>query len=780
MRFALPLLLLLPAVATAAEVQFNRDVRPILSENCFACHGPDQKKVKGKLRLDVERSAKGEAKSGAAAVVPGDPKSSELLKRIAAAGQDHMPPAETGKSLTKEQVTTLTKWIEQGAKWEDHWAFTPIRRPAEVASGKEQFAKQIDAFVNAKLKEKGLTPAADADRVTLLRRLTFDLTGLPPTPKEVEDFLRDTTPGAYEAVVDRLLASPAYGERMAAFWLDVVRYADSVGYHGDQPVSVWPYRDWVVKAFNDNMKFDEFTRWQLGGDLLPTPTQDQKVAAGYNRLGMMSAEGGVQPKEYLAKYAAERVRAVGGGWLGLTTGCCECHDHKFDPISLKEFYRLEAFFADIQEQGLYGGSNFGSSMAIATPEQEKKLADLDAAAKTREKQSAAVKVLAGGFVTPSADKSAKEAKAARDGFERGLPSTLITVAVPPRPIRVLPRGNWMDDTGEVVEPGVPAVLPQPAKKDKRLTRLDLADWLVSKENPLTARVLANRLWKQFFGAGLARKMDDLGSQGEPPTHPELLDALAYDLRETWDVKRFVKTLLMTAAYRRSSVATAEHKENDAFNLYLARQNRWRLDAEMVRDSVLSVSGLLVNKLGGPPAKPYQPRGYWAFLNFPTREWQNDTGDGLYRRTLYTHWQRQYLHPTLLAFDAPTREECTADRVRSNTPLQSLVLLNAPEFVEAARVFAERVVTDGGATTDERIDFAFKLALSRTAKPVEKETLAALLQKHREQYAKDAKAADEVLKTGAKPANAKLDKTELAAWTSVTRTILNLHAGVTRN
>ncbi len=766
------LLLAVAPLAFAQDFQFNRDVRPILSENCYACHGPDQKKVKGKLRLDVEKHAKAEAKSGAVAIVPGDVKASELLKRIVVDGKDHMPPADTGKTLTKGQIATLTTWIEQGAKWEDHWAFTPIKKPASPAT--------IDQHLDATLKAQGLTPAGGADKVTLLRRLTFDLTGLPPTPKEVEDFLKDATPAAYETVVDRLLKSDAYGERMAAFWLDVVRYADSVGYHGDQPVSVWPYRDWVVKVFNDNMPFDQFTRWQLGGDLMPNPTQGQKVAAGYNRLGMMSAEGGVQPKEYLAKYAAERVRAVGGGWLGLTTGCCECHDHKFDPLSAKDFYRLEAFFADITEQGLYGGSEFGTSLRIATPEQDKKLADLDAATKVKERQAAGMKLLAGVTVTPPADKAAKDAKASADGFRGGLPSTLITVAVPPRQIRVLPRGNWMDDTGDVVEPGVPAVLPQPAKKDKRLTRLDLAEWLVSKDHPLTARVLANRLWKQFFGAGLARKMDDLGSQGEPPTHPELLDTLAFELRETWDIKRFVKSLVMSQTYRRSSVATAEQKEKDPFNLWLARQNRWRLDAEMVRDNALSVSGLLVNKLGGPPAKPYQPRGYWSFLNFPAREWQNDTGDGLYRRTLYTHWQRQYLHPTLLAFDAPTREECSADRVRSNTPLQSLVLLNAPEFVEAARVFAERLLTDGGQTTDERIDFAFKLALSRPAKPAERETLTELLKKHREQYAKDAKAADEVLKTGSKPANVKLDKTELAAWTSVTRTILNLHAGVTRN
>ena len=764
------------ALAADKPVEFNRDIRPILSDNCYACHGPDARKVKAGLRFDLEKTAKAATKSGAVAIVPGDVKKSELIARVTATDESHMPPAESGKKLTKEQIVTLTRWIEQGAKWEDHWAFTPIRANPNRQGG----GHPVDAFILAKLTEKGLKPSPEADRVTLLRRLSFDLTGLPPTPKEVDEFVADQSPTAYEKVVDRLLASPRYGERMAAFWLDLVRYADSVGYHGDQAVSVWPYRDWVVKALNDNMKFDRFTREQLAGDLLPNPTTEQKVAAGYNRLGMMSAEGGVQPKEYLAKYAAERVRAVGGGWLGLTTGCCECHDHKFDPLSTRDFYRLEAFFADIQERGLYSGEDFSPTMPLPTTEQKKRMTELEEAATAKGNQAAGLRGAVGIAGAFRANTSATAASKARDDFRKSIPSTLATITVPPRQIRVLPRGNWMDDTGEVVQPGVPGVLPQPTKKDKRLTRLDLADWLVSKDNPLTARVLANRLWKLFFGAGLARKLDDLGSQGEPPTHPELLDHLAFQLREDWDVKRFVKRLVMSGTYRQASTATPELREKDPFNLWLARQGRWRLDAEMVRDNALAVSGLLSPKVGGPPAKPYQPPGYWAFLNFPTREWQNDTGENLYRRGLYTHWQRQYLHPALLAFDAPTREECTADRVRSNTPLQSLVLLNDPEFVEAARVFAERVLTDGGKTTDERLDFAFRTALSRAAKPAEKEALAALLAKHREQFQKDAKGAKELLGVGARPADAKLDTAELAAWTNVTRAVLNLHASVTRN
>jgi hypothetical protein len=779
-RFAFTVLLIAtPAFAADRPVEFNRDVRPILSDNCYACHGPDTRKVKAGLRFDQEKLAKAATKSGSTAIVPGDVKASELIARITATDDTHMPPGESGKKLTKEQVATLKMWIEQGAKWEDHWAFTPIKQ-VEVTGSKEQGAHPIDSFVRTKLAEKGLKPSPEADRVTLLRRLSFDLTGLPPTPVEVDAFVGDTSANAYEKQVDRLLASPQYGERMAAFWLDLARYADSVGYHGDQEVSVWPYRDWVVRALNANMPFDQFTREQLAGDLLPNPTTDQKIAAGYNRLGMMSAEGGVQPKEYLAKYAAERVRAVGGAWLGLTTGCCECHDHKFDPLSTRDFYRLEAFFADIQERGLYGGEDFSPYLPLPTDTQAKRQAELDAVADKAGKVVPGSRAVVGIAAAEPVVKKSAAANKARDDHRNSIPKTIATVTVKPRPIRVLPRGNWMDDSGEVVEPGVPAVLPQPAKKAGRLTRLDLADWLVAKDNPLTARVLANRLWKLYFGAGLARKTDDLGSQGEPPTHPELLDLLASRLRADWNLKKFVKLLVMSGTYRQASVTRPELREKDPFNLWLARQGRWRLDAEMVRDNALAVSGLLSAKMGGPPAHPYQPPGYWSFLNFPAREWRNDTGENLYRRGLYTHWQRQYLHPALLAFDAPTREECTADRVRSNTPLQSLVLLNAPEFVEAARVFAEDVLANGGATTDERIDFAFRKALSRVAKPTERETLTELLTKHREQFANDPKAAKELLTTGARPANAKLDAAELAAWTNVTRAVLNLHACVTRN
>ncbi|MFO0808587.1 MAG: PSD1 and planctomycete cytochrome C domain-containing protein [Gemmataceae bacterium] len=789
-------------VADDRAPEFNRDIRPLFAENCFACHGPDARQRKAGLRLDVESNAKSARKSGAVAVVPGSAAKSELIARLRATDDGRMPPAESGKSLTPKQIELLERWVAAGAPWADHWSLTPITRPTPPAAADAAFVKgPIDPFVLDKLAERGLTHAAEADRVTLIRRLSFDLTGLPPTPAEVEAFLNDGSDGAYERVVDRLLASPHYGERMAAFWLDLARYADSVGYHGDQPISVSPFRDYVIRAFNDNKPFDRFTVEQLAGDLLPNATLEQKVASGYNRLGMMSAEGGVQPKEYLAKYIAERVRAVSGAWLGVTLGCAECHDHKFDPFTTRDFYRLEAFFADIKEQGLYsGGTDWGPSVPVPTSAQQHELdaAEARVVAVTKRYESPTPEVAAAQFswavalmpLSPPVRAAAwrleprrrdlAAAEKAKADLLKSVTTTPVTLAVLPRTVRVLKRGNWMDDTGEVMDPGVPGVLPQPAAKAGRLTRLDLAGWVTAGDNPLTARVLANRLWKLYFGAGLSRKLDDLGAQGDWPTHPELLDFLAGRLIDSgWDVKALVRLVVTSGTYRQSSQATPEVREKDPFNRWLARQGRFRLDAETVRDNALAVSGLLAGTVGGPSVKPYQPPGYWSFLNFPAREWQNGRGDDLYRRGVYTHWQRQYLHPALLAFDGPSREECTAERVRSNTPLQSLVLLNAPEFVEAARVFAEAVVRQPR-STDERLDWAFRRALSRPIRPAERDLLADLLDKHRAEYRADPKAAGELLKVGSRPAAGDVDPAELAAWTSVTRAILNLHASVTRD
>jgi Protein of unknown function (DUF1553)/Protein of unknown function (DUF1549)/Planctomycete cytochrome C len=811
-------------------IEFNRDIRPILSDSCFACHGPDKNKRKADLRLDTREGLLGKDKH-TGVVVPGKPDDSELWRRVCATdGDERMPPKQFGKELSDTDRQLLRRWIEQGAKWEGHWAFLPITRPQPPAVKAGRLVRnEIDRFILQGLDDHGLEPSPEADRVTLLRRLRFDLTGLPPSTEEIDAFVGDKSDKAYETVVDRLLGSPQYGERMAMWWLDLVRYADSVGYHGDQPVSVFLFRDYVIKSFNENKPFDRFTLEQLAGDLLPGATVQDKIASGYNRLGMMSAEGGVQEKEYLAKYIAERVRNVSGTWLGATFGCCECHNHKFDPFLAKDFYSLEAFFADIQERGLYSGADrdgsWGPTLRFATPAQEAEehrlVQEIAAVKKTletptpelaaaqkqweREKhgnlpQSIAIEValsenlrsdaqrqrLATYYrsIAPALQPQREKLAALQRGvleLKMQIPSTLITVAVTPRPLRILRRGNWMDDGGAIVSPAFPEALSHLKPHEGRLTRADLARWLTSPENPLTARTFVNRMWKLAFGAGLSRKLDDLGAQGEWPSHPRLLDWLSGQFIESgWDVKHIVKLIVMSATYRQSSQATPQMREIDPENRWLAHQTRLRLDAEMVRDNALKISGLLVKKIGGPSVKPYQPPGYWSHLNFPPREWQNGSGGELYRRSMYTHWQRQYLHPAMLAFDAPGREECTADRPRSNTPLQSLVLMNDPEFVEAARAFAEQTLEHGGSTTNERLHWAFRRALSRPVRDSEATVLTKLLATSQAEYTQEPHAADALIAVGAHPAPAQINHIELAAWTGVCRTILNLHETITRN
>ena len=976
------------------RVDFNRDVRPILSENCFACHGFDAAARKGDLRLDTQDGVASAARGAAPADV-------ELVKRITSADADErMPPPEAGKTLTDREKAILARWVEQGAEYKGHWSYLKPARPPVPDVEQPGFTRNpVDRFVLAKLKEQNYAPSPEADRVTLIRRLSFDLTGLPPTPEQVKAFVEDASPDAYEQLVDRLLASPAYGERMAAYWLDLVRYADTIGYHSDNPQNVWPYRDYVIKSFNENKPFDRFTVEQIAGDLLENATLEQKIASAYNRLLQTTEEGGAQPKEYTAKYAADRVRNASSVWLGQTLGCAECHDHKFDPVTTKEFYQFAAFFADVQEAAV-GKREPG--VPVPSPEQESELKALDAsiaavkqtlatptpelaAAQAQwEKQIAAgdvkwatldpeswkvagesklneedggvlksvykvgarenytitlksdlkqvtgfrlealadkdlpaggpgtapngnfvlteLRVTAGGkpvkLQNPSADYAQeghaiataidgkddtgwavqpqfgkshvavfetgaplaldggvvefvlefrsrypqhnigklrlsatdspnpsrqfvpgavrdalaaapekrtgaeKDALAAyyrtvapalqpaRDelaGLEKrktellaGMSTCLVTVSGPPRTVRVLPRGNWLDDSGEVVEPAVPAAFGSLGVTGRRATRADLAKWLVSRDNPLTSRVMVNRLWKLYFGTGISKSLEDLGSQGEWPTHPDLIDWLAVEFMDRgWDVKAMVKLIVTSGAYRQSSMPRKELKDADPYNRLLARQSRFRLDAEMVRDNALSVSGLLAAKVGGRSVFPYQPPGYWFALNFPTREWQNGTGDDLYRRGLYTHWQRSFLHPSLLAFDAPTREECTVDRPRSNVPQQALALLNDPTYVEAARVFAERIVREGGSGTNDRLAWAFRRALSRTPTAEEAALLSGLLDKHGEKYASDPEAAKKLIATGARAVPTDLDAAELAAWTSVARVILNLHETITR-
>ncbi|HTE17735.1 MAG TPA: DUF1549 and DUF1553 domain-containing protein, partial [Armatimonadota bacterium] len=614
---------------------------------------------------------------------------------------------------------------------------------------------------------------------------------------------------------------------------DLVRYADTDGYHGDRHRSVFPYRDYVIQAFNTNKPFDQFTVEQLAGDLLPHATLEQKVASGYNRLNMVTREGGAQAKEYLAKYASERVRTTSAVWQGSTLGCAECHDHKFDPYSAKDFYRFSAFFADIKQVGLYPNhvEDLDPSLRLPTPQQAAALQGLDARVDALRKQvntptpalaeaqarwEQSLKAGANGQAPPPAPvaailaiepakrtpeqasalaahyrgiapeladarKELADVERQRAELDRSIPRTLVTEAVQPEIVRVLARGNWMDDSGEVVQPGVPHFLPQ-LSAAQPANRLALAKWLVSRENPLTARVLANRMWMLLFGAGLSRSPGDFGAQGTLPTHPELLDYLAKELVDHgWNVKHLVRRIVTSRAYRQTSHAPKALRERDPYNMLVARQGRFRLDAEFVRDNALAISGLLSQKTGGRSVRPYQPAGYWDHCNTFAGPliYDQDHADDLYRRGVYTYWKRTFLHPAMLAFDAPSREECTVERPRSNTPLQALVLLNDPAYVEAARVFAQRILRDGGDTPKRRAAWAFRRAVSREASPEEIRVVAGLHGKHLADFTADRAAAQQLVSVGEQPVPKELDVAELAAWTSVARAILNLHEVVTR-
>jgi mono/diheme cytochrome c family protein len=995
---------------------FNRDVRPILSDNCFTCHGPDRNRRQAGLRLDREEVAKSPLPSGNVAIVPGNPEKSALIQRITNPDeQKRMPHVSSGKErLSAAQIDTLRRWIDEGAEWQPHWSYIPPTRAALPVVQRAGWARgPVDAFILAAIERNGLAPSAEAAPADLLRRVTLDLTGLPPTPEEVRAFLSDTAAGAYERQVDRLLASPRFGERMASYWLDLVRYADSVGYHSDNARTVWRYRDYVIGAFNRNLPFDRFTTEQIAGDLLPNATTEQKIASGYNRLLQTTEEGGAQPKEYRAIYLADRTRNASTVWLGATLGCAQCHDHKFDPFLAKDFYSFGAFFADVKEppvgrrepnylpdekqrlaiegaqaevdrlkkeaeqrtpeleaaqehwertlsgktvahfttlepveassamgtRVLIQGNDFSIIASTASGPRPPKdvytvkfktevkgitafrleaetfeelpkggpgrgpdgsfvvseISILDAAgrplglrnasASTREPEKKGFGPTAavdgrkdkGGWALWAADgdshrlvveateplgssdettltvvihqnagdgrtlgrfrmaatadplpvrtdpgpevsqeilddakvdraQRSKEQSDALDHFYlriaperaaaraalraaellkadilKAVPQSLVATTQEPDVVRILPRGNWQNESGEVVEPAVPHFLPQPDTGGKRATRLDLARWMTSKDNPLTARVFVNRLWKLAFGQGLTATLQDLGSQGEWPTHPELVDWLAVEFMDSgWDVKHMVRTLVTSAAYRQTSHASRDLVERDPYNRLYARQTRFRLDAEAVRDNALAISGLLSARMGGPSVHPYQPRGYWSYLNFPPREWDDDTKDDQYRRGVYTWWQRTFPQPSLLAFDAPSREECVAERTRSNVPQQALALLNDPTYVEAGRVFAERILREGGTGFEARLRWAYARALAREPGAEEIRILSGLYQKSRATYAKDRDAADSLVATGFAPPPKGLDVREVAAWTSVARAILNLPEVITRS
>jgi mono/diheme cytochrome c family protein len=1010
----------------AGDVRFNRDIRPILSDNCFACHGPDEKKRKADLRLDTKDGLFTKLENGAP-VVPGDVKNSELLRRVTSHDEeDVMPPPKTGKKLTPQQIDLLRRWVEQGGAWEGHWSFIAPVRPEPPKTKDDKWGrKPLDAFILTRHEAAGLKPSREADKVTLIRRLTFDLTGLPPTPPEVDAFVNDASPDAYEKRVDRLLASPRYGERVALDWLDAARFADTHGYHIDAGRDMTRWREWVIDAFNRNKPYDKFTVEQIAGDLLPDATLEQKIASGFNRNHMVNFEGGAIEEEYRTAYVLDRVNTTGTVWLGLTVACTQCHDHKYDPISQKEYYQLFAFFNNVAEKGLDGRKgNAAPLLVVAPPEQQKKLDELadsarkiegqlkgempevDAAQAEWEKTAVAdagggkvewavldpseVKSKGGATLTEQSDGAVqatgenplqdtytftaetdlKEVTAIRlealaderfksggpgrsdngnivltevrlaagapgkgvslpvvkiaaasadfgqqgfpvahaiDGqpttgwaiypevgkpheavFEteksvrtdgearlqlmltlefrspypqhqlgrfrvsatgakkpRGanklpenvaailaaapearsdarknelrayyrdkvspevkrlteevarlrkseaelrekLPSTMVMQEMPqPRETFMLVRGEY-DKKGERVTHGVPAFLP-PMPKDSPGNRLGLATWLVDPAHPLTARVAVNRYWQMLFGTGIVKTAEDFGSQGELPSHPELLDWLAVEFRDGgWEVKRLIRLMVTSATYRQSSAVTRELLAKDPENRLLARAPRQRLQAEFIRDQALAVSGVLDPRIGGKSVSPYQPPGLWEELmsrtdgaNWTAQTYVQDHGPDLYRRTMYTFWKRTSPPPTLATFDAPDRETCTVRRATTNTPLQALVLMNDPTYVEASRKLAERMMKEAGASPEEKIAFAFRLATAR--KPSEREAgvLRKIYDRQVEVYRKDDKAALKLLSVGESPRDEKLDAAELAAWATVASVVLNLDETVTK-
>ena len=761
------------------RVDFNRDIRPILSENCFGCHGADAHDAKADVQLhDAEHAVDGFL------IVAGDREASEVWLRITNERKP-MPPVDSHKALTEREKSLIGKWIDQGAEYMPHWAYVaPRMTPTPEVNDADWPAHWIDNYILARLEQDNLSPVEDADRVALIRRLSFDLTGLPPSPAEVDAFINDKSPDAYEKLVDRLLASEHFGERMAAYWLDVVRFADTVGYHGDQTQAITPYRDWVIWAFNENLPYDTFVKHQIAGDLVPNADTNSLIASAYNRLYQTSHEGGIQRAEYEAIYDADRVSNLGEAFMGATIGCARCHDHKYDPITDEDFYSLAAFYGqmdDLWHLPPADGRQFSkASNTNPTPRHP----EIEVLSPLDEQRLAALKAQLAAS-SDTAERSAIQAQI--NAIKPRM--VMISKQLEPenfRPVRFLTAGNWLDETGPVMEPAVPAFLGKIETQDgSPPTRLDLANWLVTPaeqggSGELNARVMVNRLWYLMFGEGLTTSLGDFGGQGVPPTYPALLDRLSIEFVESgWDIKAMMKTLAMSRTYRLSSEPTSQLLRMDQNNVLFARQSQRRLPAEMIRDNALKVSGLLVNQLGGDSVRPYQPEDYYMHLNFPTRKYKPDLDYNQWRRGVYMHWHLQVLHPMLKAFDAPTREICTAKRTISNTPLMALVLMNDPTFVEASRNFAQRILTQAPEADRAKLDWAMREALSRPASDAEAAILLGLLEENRNVFSQNPEQAKELISVGLSPRDTSLDPAEHAAWTEVSRVLFNLHETVTR-
>lgn len=1013
--------------AEPAAIDFNRTIRPILSSTCFKCHGPDAEERKGGLRLDVREGALQKLESGAQAIVPGKIDESELVRRILSTDDsERMPPPSNQKQLTDKDKEALRTWVAQGAEYRQHWSFRKVERPAlPVVKNSAWPRNGIDRFILARLEAAGLNPSPEADRTTLIRRVTLDLTGLPPTPQEVDEFLADNQPNAYERLVDRLMTTSQYAERLTVDWLDAARFADTNGYHIDNGRDMSRWREWVINAFAKNMPYDQFTVEQLAGDLLPNATLSQKIASGFNRNHMINFEGGAIPEEYHMAYIVDRVNTTGTVFMGLTVGCAQCHDHKYDALTQKEYYQLYAFFYNVPENGLDGGAGNAVPLVKApTADQQQQLDELQRQAEAVEQRLAAPQAqldaaqqdwertaikssevawttlnpttiksaggamfskeedgslkltgpnaatdtytlvapvaleqitalrlellpdstLPGGgpgrsvngnvvltdvrlqstlegaapvdlkfqkatadfsqetfpvahaidanrqsgwaihplvgkphaaifeLAEPLAPKSttvltayfdfqsqfaqhqpghirvsvtnaaephrmqqlpdnirqilalAADARSAdqqaalrayyranvspegrkwqgelvairkqRADIDKAIPSAMVMQEMTPaRETRLLIRGQY-DKKGDSVTAAVPASLPQ-LPKNAPANRLGLAQWLISPEHPLMSRVTVNRYWQMVFGYGLVKTSDDFGSQGELPSHPELLDWLAAEFiqptyakdAQSWDVKGLLKLLVTSAAYRQQSAVGRELLLKDPENRLLARGSRHRLQIEFIRDQALFVSGLLDKRVGGASVSPYQPAGLWEELmsradgkNWTAQEYSQSHGADLYRRTMYTFWKRTCPPPSLVTFDAPDRETCTVRRARTNTPLQALVLLNDPTYVEASRKLAERIMQEGGTSVEDRITFAFRTVLTRPPKPQELSVLKNIYAQQFDRFRQDESAAEKLLKVGEAPRNEQLNATELATWATLSSVLLNLDETVTK-
>ena len=782
----------LPPAATG-KVDFDADIKPIFAAHCVKCHGAE--KQKGGLRLDDRKTALEGGNSGAV-IVPGKSADSKLIHAVAGIDADLKMPPEPAPGLKADQVGKLRAWIDQGAKWgtdaaagaaarkSDHWAFQPIKRPTVPTlsrDAKRSAPEQnpIDAFIRARLEREGLTPSPEADKPTLLRRVHLDLTGLPPTPAELEAFLKDDSPDAYEKVIEKLLASPHYGERWGRHWLDAARYADSDGYEKDtgRPFA-WRYRDWVIQALNADLPFDRFTIEQLAGDLLPNATTEQKIATGFHRNTLTNKEGGVDAEEFRVAAVVDRVSTTGKVWLGLTVGCAQCHDHKYDPISHREFYQLFAFFNSDKE----------ADIAAPLPGEDEKVKKQQAAFDAEKAKLQAAIDEAKEKKLPDAEvKKREQALTAHQKKAPAVSKAMTLAAGPAKPTHVMIRGDFLRK-GVEVKPGYPTVLTPPRGADtprSELTRLDLAKWLVAPENPLTARVTVNWLWARYFGRGLVATPDDFGTQGEKPSHPELLDWLASEFvsptkptdGHPWALKRLHKLIVTSATYRQSSATRPELLKRDPLNVLLARQSRLRLEAEIVRDGALAASGLLTRTVGGPSIRPPQPPGISELTYANSAKWVETTGPDKYKRGMYVWFQRTSPYPMLMTFDTPDSNVCVVRRERSNTPLQALTLLNDAVFVECAQALAERVLTDADDKMDcGKIGHAFRLCLGRDPTDTEARRLEDLLGDFRKLTAADPAGAAKLLGPY-KPAG--VEASEAAAWVALARTLLNLDEFVTR-